>query len=300
MPLDPQFTDLIAMFKSMPGVSEMPLEAIRSAPIPVNPSPTFVDEVEERTIKGPASDLKVRIYRSGPRGNLPLLLFMHGGGFVVGNLDTHDEMARVLTAETGCVTVSLDYRLAPENPYPAAPDDCFAGLKWAAANARALGADPVRVAVIGDSAGGNLAAVMAHKARDERGPALKAQVLIYPVVDMTAPFPPPLGGEYFILNPRDREFFDRSYLADRARAKDAYASPALGKLNGLPPALVITAEYDPLCAQAEDYATKLKEAGVDTTLHHYAGAVHGFASFPVPMGKLGLKRAAEWLKTQFA
>jgi acetyl esterase len=298
MPLDPQFSDLIAMFKSMPGVSEMPLEAIRSAPVPVNPSPTPVDEVAERTIEGPAGDMKVRIYRSGPRGNLPLIIFMHGGGFVVGNLDTHDEMARVLTAETGAVTVALDYRLAPENPYPAAPDDCFAGLKWAVTNARALGADPGRIAVAGDSAGGNLAAVMALKARDEGGPALKAQVLIYPVVDMIAPFPPPLGGEYYILNPRDRDFFHHSYLPNSAHMKDTYASPAFADLHGLPPALVITAEYDPLGPQGEDYAAKLKDAGVDTTLHHYAGAVHGFASFPVPMGTLGLKRAAEWLKTR--
>jgi acetyl esterase len=296
MPLDPQFNDFLAMFRSMPSISEMPLAMLRSAPVPVNPNPTPVDEVTNRTIPGPAGELKVRIYRSGSPGNIPLLLFMHGGGFVVGGLDTHDEMARLLTAETGCVTVAVDYRLAPENPYPAAPDDCFAALEWAAANATALGADPGRIAVAGDSAGGNLAAVMALKARDEGGPALQAQVLIYPMVDVTGPFPPAPDGEYYVINPKERNFFDRSYLPDRSRETDPYVSPALAELRGLPPALVMTAEYDPLCAQGEDYVTKLKRAGVDATLHRYDGAIHGFASFPVPMGKHGLARAAQWLK----
>jgi acetyl esterase len=296
MPLDPQFNEILAMFRSMPAVSEMPLEMIRSAPIPERPDKTPVDHVSDRTIPGPAGAINARVYRSGSSGNLPLLFFMHGGGFVVGNLDTHDEMARFLTAETGCVTVAIDYRLAPENPYPAAPDDCFAALKWTAGNAGALGVDPRRIAVVGDSAGGNLAAVMALKARDQGGPALKAQILIYPVTDMMGPFPPSPDGEYYIINPRERDFFHQSYLPDQSRMREPYASPALADLHGLPPALVLTAEYDPLCAQGEAYAAKLKQAGVDTTLHRYDGAVHGFASFPVPMGKQGLKRAAEWLK----
>lgn len=296
MPLDPQFNDFLAMFRAMPSVSEMPLEMLRNAPIPMSPNPTPVDEVTNRTIPGPAGELKLRIYRSGSPGGLPLLLFMHGGGFVVGGLDTHDEMARVLTAETGCVTVAVDYRLAPENPYPAAPDDCFAALQWAAKNAAALGADADKVAVIGDSAGGNLAAVMALKARDERGPALKAQVLIYPVTDMTAPFLPAPDGEYYVINPKERDFFHNSYMPDGSRMREIYASPAFAKLSGLPPALVMTAEYDPLCPQGEDYVAKLKQAGVDATLHRYDGAIHGFASFPVPMGNQSLKRAAGWLK----
>jgi len=300
MPLDTQFNEILAMFRAMPALAEMPLEMVRNAPIPINPNPTPVDEVTNRMIPGAAGQIGARIYRSGTPGNLPLLLFMHGGGFVVGGLDTHDEMARVLTAETGCVTVSVDYRLAPEHPYPAAPDDCFAALHWAASNAGALGADPGRIAVAGDSAGGNLAAVMALKARDERGPALKAQVLIYPVVDMTAPFLPAPDGEYYVINPRERDFFHNSYLPDHSRLREPNASPGLADLRGLPPALLVTAEYDPLCAQGEDYAEKLQRAGVDATLHRYDGAVHGFASFPVPMGKVGLMRAAAWLKERLA
>jgi acetyl esterase len=300
MPVDSQFQDVIAMLSAMPSLSEIPIETFRSFPMPVNPAPTPVDEVSNRKIPGPAGDIGVRIYRQGSGTDLPLLLFAHGGGFVLGNLDTHDEIARGLTAETGCVTVAVDYRLAPENPFPAAPDDCFTALRWAAANARSLGADPDRIAVIGDSAGGNLAAGMALEARDKGGPSLKGQVLIYPVVDLTTPLPPPPGGEYYVLNPKEGEFFNRSYLPDRSRASDPRVSPVLADLRDLPPTLVITAEYDPLCAQGEAYVAKLKQAGVDATLARYDGAVHGFMSFPVPMGRQASLQVADWLKARFA
>ena len=296
MPLDPQFNDIIAMMRAMPPLSTLPIEMIRSAPVPENPNPTPVDAVRNETIPGPGGKMPIRIYRKGT-GTLPLLLFIHGGGFVVGSPDTHDEMARALTAQTGCVTVSVDYRLGPEHPYPAAPDDCFAALKWAFAHARDLGADAARMAVAGDSAGGNLAAVMALRARDEGGPALKAQLLIYPVTDMTAELKPAPDGEFYIINPQETGFFHRSYLGDGARKREPYASPAFAKsLRGLPPALVIVAEYDPLCPQGEAYAKRLKDEGVETELVNYKAAPHGFMSFPVPMGKEGLAQSARWLK----
>lgn len=301
MPVDPQFDNILAMFAAIPAVSEQPIEAIRSAPTPINPAPTPVDSVTQQLIPGPAGDIDVRIYRAGGGANAPLLLFMHGGGFVVGGLDTHDEMARVLTAESGCVTVSVDYRLAPEHPFPAAPDDCFAALKWAAANAEALGADSSRIAVAGDSAGGNLAAVTALKARDEGGPILRAQALLYPVTDPFAPLPPAPDGKYYILTPKERDYYNACYLPGAARASDPYASPAkAGSLKGLCPALVITGEYDPLCAQGEAYAARLREAGVEADVSRYAGAIHGFMSFPAPMGRKGLQEAAEWLKARLS
>jgi acetyl esterase len=296
---DPQFGPMIDYLKSMPSMADIPIAMLRQAPKPVNPNPTKVDEVSDRTIPGPEGDIPVRIYRSGAAGALPLVVFYHGGGFVVGDVNSHDEMARVLTANIKCVTVSVDYRLAPEHPFPAAPNDCFAALKWAAANARELGADASRIFVIGDSAGGNLSAMAALRARDERGPALKGQVLIYPVTEFGAPFGPGPDGQFYVLTPKDRAFFNKSYLKDEAAM--AAASPALAKnFAGLAPALVITAEYDPLCPQGEAYAEKLKAAGVETKLSRYAGAVHGFASFPVPMGLEALQQASEWVRTKAA
>lgn len=300
MPLNPQFEAILPMLRAVPKLSQMPLAVLRSMTAPTNPSPTPVAEVTNRKIPGPAGDIAVRIYRARSDAKLPLLIFLHGGGFVAGGLDSHDEMARVLTKETGCVTVSVDYRLAPENPFPAAPDDCFAALKWAVAHAAALNADTSNVAVIGDSAGGNLAVVTAMMARDKHGPGLKGAVAIYPVTDLTATLPPPLGGEYLLVTPEEGAFFNRSYVPDGAHAKDPYASPAYGDLHDLPPMLVMTAEYDPLCQQGEAFAAKLKAADVDTILARYDGAIHGFASFPVPMGHQALRQAAEWLKARFA
>ena len=300
MPLDPQFRDIAAAFSQMPALGELPLDTLRTAP-PPNPAATPVDAVTERSIAGPGGELRVRIYRAGAGPGLPLLLFMHGGGFVLGSLDTHDDLTRDLTAGAGCVTVSVAYRLAPEHPYPAATDDCFAALEWAAANARDLGADPARLAVIGDSAGGNLAAVTALRARDEAGPPVAAQVLIYPTADLTAPMLPAPDGNFYILNPGTRKFFNESYLGDPAQATLPYVSPGLADdLANLPPALLITAEYDPLCAQGEALAARYRAAGVDVTQTRYDGAIHGFATFPVPLRTQVVRQICEWLTARFA
>jgi acetyl esterase len=244
---DPQFAPILERFASMPSLADVPIEMVRKAPIPPNPNPTPVDSVEDRMIPGPGGELKVRIYRKGAAGALPLIVFYHGGGFIVGDIDSHDEVARVLTAQVGAVTVSVNYRLAPEHPFPAAPDDCFAALKWAAANAAALGADPSRIIVAGDSAGGNLAAVAAQRARDEGGPALKGQVLVYPVTELGAEKPPGPDGKYYIITPKDTAYYDKCYTPDPEMKKHPHGSPLLAKsLQNLPPAIVITAEYDPL------------------------------------------------------
>jgi len=296
MPLDPQFRPIVEALEQMPPLPDMPLDALRSAPAP-NPGATPVDAVTDRTIAGPGGDLPLRIYCSGNGDRRPLLLFMHGGGFVLGNLDTHDDMARDLAAGAGGVTVSVDYRLAPEHPYPAAPDDCYCALEWAVANARELGADPARVVVIGDSAGGNLAAVTAMRARDAGGPKIAAQVLVYPVVDLTAPMLPAPDGNFYILNPDTRKFFNESYLGDPAEATLAYVSPGLANdLSGLPRTLLLTAEYDPLCAQAETLAERYRGAGVDVSHTRYDGAIHGFVSFPVPMRAQALEDIHRWLQ----
>ncbi len=304
MPVDPQFQPFLEQSGQMPPLNEIPLELLRSGQAAARPAePTPVAQVIDRTIPGPDGDIKLRIYRPHAAEGLPLLLFMHGGGFILGDLDSHDEAARLLTILTNCVTVAVDYRLAPEYPFPAAPEDCFAALRWAAAHAAEFGADAGRIAVIGDSAGGNLAAVIALRARDEGGPKLRGQVLIYPVADLedANEFQPASDGRYYFLNREDGAYFNRLYLVDFAHARHPHASPMFAEaLAGLPPALVITAEYDPLCRQGEAFAAKLKAAGVETTLSRYAGAIHGFATMAVPMGRQCLEEAAAWLKARFA
>ena len=300
MPLDPQFLPIVEMFDKMPALTELPIEVLRSAPPPVNENPTPVDAVRDETIEGPGGDLRLRIYRSGSEEKLPLLLFMHGGGFVLGCLDSHDEITRVLTANTGCVTVAVDYRLAPEHPYPAAVDDCFAALNWAAANAASLGADPDRIVVIGDSAGGNLAAVTAIKARDENGPALAGQVLIYPTTDLTATMLPAPDGQFYILSPATRKFFNEAYLEDLSHATLATVSPGLvDSVENLPPVFVITAEFDPLCEQSEALAARYQKSGVDTTQVRHDGAIHGFLSYPVPLRTQVLQDIGDWLRPRY-
>lgn len=298
MPLDPQFQALMPFLSAVPKLSQIPLESLRSMPTPPNPNPTPVADIADRKIAGPAGEIALRIYRNKPNEKRPLLMFYHGGGFVAGSIDSHDEMARVLAVETGYVTVSVEYRLSPENPFPAAPDDSFAALKWAAAHAAELGADGTNIATVGDSAGGNLSAVMALKARDEGGPALKAHVMIYPAVDQNAELTPPPDGDYILVTPEEKAFYHRSYVPEEWMAKHIYASPLNADLKNLPPAMVLIAEYDPLYGQGEAYAKKLEKAGVDTTLIRYPGAIHGFGSFPVPMGKQMLKQVADWLKAR--
>jgi acetyl esterase len=199
------------------------------------------------------------------------------------------------------VTVAVDYRLAPEHPFPAAVDDCFAALQWAAAHAGELGADARRLVVIGDSAGGNLAAVMALRSREAGGPELAGQVLIYPAADLTATMEPAPDGNFYILSPQTRTFFNGAYLSDPAHAELPWVSPGLAEdLSGLPPTLLITAEYDPLCAQGEALADRLRQAGVDTVVTRYDGAIHGFATFPVPMRERALLHIAGWLKAHLS
>lgn len=301
MPLDAQFQPIVDMYRQLPGLGELPLDLLRSAPKPENPNPTPVDEISDRQIDGPAGALALRIYRAGQPGGLPLLLFMHGGGFVLGDLDSHDELARALTAATGCVTVAVEYRLAPENPYPAASDDCLAALHWAAAHAAELGADPGKLIVIGDSAGGNLAAVTALRARDEGGPAIAGQVLIYPTADLSAPMRPAPDGEFYILSPETRKFFNEAYLSDLEQVRLGTVSPLLAdSLEDLPPVFMITAEYDPLCEQGEALAARYAASGVATTQVRYDGAIHGFMTFGTPMAGRGVAQVSDWLRAAYS
>ena len=283
MPIDPQaqaFLDQLSALGAQP-LSSMPVADARRAmdalaSLRVDPAP--VRSAVDRRVPGPAGEVPVRIYTPNAPAPLPLLVYFHGGGWVLGGLDTHDGTCRELANGTGCVVVSVDYRLAPEHKFPAAAEDCYAVTQWAAAHAAELGADAKRLAVGGDSAGGNLAAVVAQIARDRGGPPIVFQLLIYPVI--AAAFDTPSyrdNAEGYLLTAGDMRWFWNHYLASSADAADPYAAP-LGALTlaGLPPALVITAEFDPLRDEGELYAHRLEEAGVPARLTRYDGMIHGF------------------------
>jgi acetyl esterase len=205
-------------------------------------------------------------------------VFFHGGGFVVGDIDTHDATCRGLAKAAHCIVVSVDYRLAPEHPFPAAPEDCYAATVWVADNAASLGGDGARLAVGGDSAGGNLAAVVALMARDRGGPALAHQLLIYPVIDHnfdTASYVE--NGRGYLLSREMMMWFWGLYLEDASDGSNPYASPIRAEdLSGLAAATIISAEFDPLRDEGEAYARRLGDADVAVTARRYDGMVHGF------------------------
>jgi acetyl esterase len=237
-----------------------------------------------------AAPLRARHYApSEPGGPHPLLVFFHGGGFMYGDLDTHDGVCRLLCRHAGAHLLAIDYRLAPEHPFPAAVEDARAALRWASAHAHELGADPSRIGVAGDSAGGNLAAVASQLAARDGGPAPQLQLLIYPPTDCTGKRRSRLlFGEGLFLTEAHMDWFEASYLGSVGDAKghDPRASPLLApNLSGLAPALVVTAGLDPLRDEGEDYADALRAAGTSVVLRRFPGFIHGF------IGAAGISRA---------
>jgi acetyl esterase len=241
-------------------------------------TPEKVEKVENRTILGPAGQIPVRIYAPTGQAPLPVLVYFHGGGWVIGDLDSADGACRALANGAGCLVVSVDYRLAPEAKFPAAVDDCYAATVWTAEHAASLGGDPSRIAVGGDSCGGNLAAVVALSARDKGGPHLCYQLLICPIIDRnfeTASYRDNAEG-YGLLR-ADMEYAWRHYLRSDVDAQNPYAAPLRAKdLANLPPALIITAGYDVLRDEGEAYARRLHEAGVKVELAQHPTLGHGF------------------------
>lgn len=242
--------------------------------------PENVPEVRDILVPGPAGKLPVRVYHPAPGKALPLLVYLHGGGWVIGDIEVVDRPCRALANAGRCVVASVNYRLSPETKFPGPVEDCYAATVWLAAHAAGLGADPSRISVGGDSAGGNLAAAVALMARDRAGPKLAFQLLIYPV---TAPAKGTTFGSYtenaenYLLTRAAMEWFWDHYLNDEEQGRNPYASPLLAADHSrLPPALVITAEFDPLRDEGIAYARKLQEAGVEVKTSHYEGLIHGF------------------------
>lgn len=307
MPLEATTEALLAQMAEAdaPPMTDLPPPAAREMYRAMQPPAPEIEVagVEDRGIPGPDGEIGIRVYRPAGDGPFPLHVFFHGGGWVIGDLDTHDADCRELCAGAGCVVVAVDYRLAPEHPFPAAPEDCYAATCWAAEHAAELGAKPGPISVGGDSAGGNLAAVVSLLARDRGGPEIALQLLVYPVTDAamdTTSFRTNADG-YMLTAEGMRWFWD--HYCPVAEREDPRASPLrAASLEGLPPALVMTAEFDPLCDEGEAYARALQAAGVTVDLRRYDGLIHGFFSMArmIPAARTGVEAACAALKAAHA
>ncbi len=288
MTVDPQIAALLQFLASAEtkpmaeGTVEDARRGLRTLSVDLRDPAAVPDvrTVEDTTVPGAEGDLPARVYRPDLEGPLPTIVLLHGGGFVIGDLDTHDLTARELANGCAAVVVSVAYRLAPEHPFPAAPDDAVAAVRYVADHLDDFGADG-RVAVAGDSAGGNLSAVVAQAFRDEGRP-LAGQLLIYPVTDMAGSYPSHTeNAEGYFLDTASMAWFQRQYTGDRTDLSDPRLSPLRGDLAGLAPAVVVVAEFDPLRDDGLAYAEALAAAGVAVEVRTFPGLIHGF----VDMGR---------------
>jgi acetyl esterase len=283
VPLDPQVKIILEedAARNLPPYHDLSPPVARKQMLelsaPVDPQLTAERVVDQR-IPGPGGEIPIRLYY--PKGDRPfaVVVYFHGGGWVIGDLDTHHALCHALSKSSGCLVVAVDYRLAPENRYPAAVEDAYAATCWVADNAEAIQADAGRLAVVGDSAGGTQATVVAMMARDHGKPDIALQVLIYPITDHNFNSPSYLENADGYMLTRDlMMWFWNHYLADENLADDPYVSPLRAvSLSDLPQTLILTAEYDPLCDEGEAYAKRLQQAGVKVKLTRYDGMIHGF------------------------
>lgn len=308
--LDP---DAAAVFAAFQAADRPPYESVSPtvarefylAGRPVsNPEPPDLESAKPLSIPAPHGAIPARIYTPNTLrkndGLSPGLVFFHGGGWVIGDLDSHDVVCRKLAHEAEMIVISVDYRLAPEHKFPAAADDAIAATGWVAANAKALGIDAGQISIGGDSAGGNLAAVVALAARDGDGPKLAGQVLIYPATDFAMSHPSHSEPETSILLTHSViRWFSNHYLNGTADIDHWKASPARAQtLAGLPPSYVLTAGADPLRDEGDEYAARLKQAGVAVAYRHFPGQFHGFFTMGklLPQANVALSEIAAWLK----
>ena len=283
MPVDPQLQPLLDLLATSgaPSITTLQPDAARAlmAAMRGNARDVEVHTIADQTAPGPAGDVPVRVYSPAGEGPFPLLVWFHGGGWVLGSVEESDPVARGLSVAGECVVASVEYRLAPEHPFPAGLEDCWAALRWCVENADELRVDPARVAIGGDSAGGNLAAACTVLARDAGGPQLCFQLLVYPVVDFDATTRSMVdNAEGYLLTVEVLQWFYDHYTHPDQRTDPRAAPLRAEDLSGLPPALVITAEYDPLRDEGEAYGRRLIEAGVPTTISRYDGMIHAFFS----------------------
>lgn len=310
MSLDPILKGLLDQMSAnpMPKIWEIPpvagREMYKGMSAMLDPQNVPIGKIDDRKIPGPGGDIAIRIYTpvGGGAAALPAVVFFHGGGFVIGDLNTHDALCRQIANEAKARVVAVDYRLAPEHKFPAAADDCFAALKWVAAQASTIGVDANRIAVCGDSAGGNLAAVVCQLAQKAGGPRIVYQVLMYPTTIAHAKTGSMSMFEkgYFLEREAMDWFFD-SYVPKGHDLKDPKLAPFFGDVKGLPPAYVITAGFDPLKDEGKQYADKMAAAGVSVAYKDYPAMVHGFFNMSgiVPQAKDAIMDVAAKLKGAF-
>ena len=288
MALDPQVEALLAQLAEAggPKIWEVSPEDARAMYVAMgqmlDPQDLPIGDIRNTTVPGPACDIPVRVYSpvEGNADTLPGLMFFHGGGFVIGDLDSHDALCRALSNGGKCRVIAVHYRLAPEAPFPAAVEDCHAALQAVRANASAFGVDPNCMGVSGDSAGGNLSAVISQLVKANGEPPLKVQLLIYPATQVHADTPSMReNAEGYVLEKGTMDWFMDHYTSGGYSPSDTRLSPLLADdLSGLPPATVITAGFDPLRDEGKAYADKLSAAGVSAKYINYEGMVHGFAN----------------------
>ncbi len=310
MPVDPQAQAFLDMLTTMnfPAMNTLSVEEVRAsydAMAQFGGTPEEVHAVEDRKLPGPAGEIPVRIYTPKGESPFPILVFFHGGGWTIGTLNGYDGVCRALTNQAQCIVVSVDYRLAPEHKFPAAVEDAYAATVWVAQNAASISGDPARIAVGGDSAGGNLSAVVSQMARDKGGPKLVYQLLIYPATDYFIPGTASMheNADGYFLTRDSIVWFWNHYSNSEEDAHNPMMAPIYAKdFHNLPPALVITAEYDPLRDEGEMYAAKLQEAGVNVTSTRYNGMIHGFFTMGgfMDQSKVAIAEAAAALRGAFA
>ncbi len=309
MVLHSQVKQLLEMMESRgaPPLEEQPLLQARQSFVEMSRqlnTPEQVASVEDRNIPGYQKEITVRIYRPEAYGTLPALIYFHGGGWVVGNLDSHDALCRSLANQAECVVVSVDYSLAPEHKFPVAVEDAYLATQWVFEHAGELGIDPGRIAVGGDSAGGNLATVVCHLSRVRKTPDIIYQLLFYPSTGFSRTESYEKYREGYFLTESTMRWFRDQYFNSLEDLNNPLAAPILlseAELAAMPPALIITAEYDPLRDGGKEYADRLKQAGVDVKYVCYPGMIHGFMSMceAIEDGKKAIQEAARACKIRF-
>ena len=311
--LDPQLVHVLELINQLPATHELSLEGARAnfeAAMGLSGKPPEMDSIEDLEVPGPAGPTRVRVFHPSPGGPLPIVVYFHGGGHVIGSLDTHQPLCADLAHRTGSVVVSVDYRLAPEHPFPAAVDDAYAATTWACAHAAELGGTADAVGVAGDSAGGNLAAAVALMARDNGTPGLAMQVLFFAELDhrvyrtgSNRTESSMENAEGYMLEYADMRWFSERYLPDVGEIENPLASPLRASdLSGLPAALVLTAGYDVLRDEGQAYAARLAADGTEVTHQHDADLVHGWSYMSLTVDRCdeAMEQACGWIRDRFA
>ena len=305
MPLDPEMAVLMEPIRSsgmMGPFHGKTVEEIRELEASQPSAPlASIHRREDREVPGPNGPIPIRIYAPDETPDLPVLVFLHGGGFVLCSIESHDAICAEISNASKCIVVSVGYRLAPEHKFPVPVEDCYAATKWVTENAANIGGDPSRIAIAGDSAGGNLATAVTLMARDRGGPSLVFQLLVYPNLDYGSDRPSMRDRADYLMAPGEMTWFWHHYMSSESDAKNPYCVPfRADHLSGLPKAHIVVAEYDFLKDEGVDYATRLIGDGVRTTISYHPGLVHGFLGMEITQARYATAEICDRIRLEFA